>query len=113
METIKNYWKSITTVASGIVVIGGAIVVLDVEFPRPAWASEIKQLSGYVIELDNKVTSQQLDEAKLQLYRNLRERSRYDASGESAPFFLTQERVILERQIETLQSHLKSLIGTE
>jgi len=109
--SILKYWKSITTTATGIVAIAGALLVFDIQFPRPAWASELKQLSGYILEIDNKVTSQQLDEAKLQLYRNIRERSTYERRQDPVPHFLIQERVILERQIDNLQDHLDSLRG--
>lgn len=108
MEFIKS-WKTLTAIASGIIVISGALVILGIEFPRPAWASEIKELSGYIVEVDNKVTSEQLDKAKLQLYRNLRESADYRDRGERIPSFINQERVMLERSIDELQTHLDYL----
>lgn len=109
----KKHWKSISSFATGIVAISSVFIVFELEVPRPAWASEIKDLSTYVIEVDNKITSLQLDEAKLQLYKNIRERKKFEEEGRRIPLFLLQEKVILERKINRLETHLKSLRETK
>jgi len=109
---ITKYWKSITATATGLMSIIGVLTFLEISIPRPAWASELREIAEYLVDVDSRVTSQQLDEARLQLYRNIRERSGYERRDEEIPDFLTQERVILERRIENLQEHLDFLRET-
>ena len=106
---ISRTWKIISSVATGVVAISTAFIVLGLEFPRPAWASELKALAGHVIELDSTITSQQLDDTRLRLYQNERERRAYITENSAVPQFLISERVLLERQIENLTQHLDTL----
>lgn len=106
---IFKYWKTLTSVATGIIAIAGAFVILDIEFPRPAWASEVKVLSNYVSEVDSIITSQQLDDTRLRLYQNEREQNKYRRDNQVIPQYLIEERVLIERQIDNLQIRLHRL----
>lgn len=105
-----NWKKTLTAiglVSATIVSLGGAATVLDV--PRPVFAYELAQLSQEVIELDNIVTSAQLDDNRLRLYDNLREQDRYERSNTEVPKFLLQEQILLERKIDDLDDRLDNI----
>lgn len=105
-------WKVIVTTASGVTAVAGALAVFGVdEIPRPAFASEVIQLAGEVTELDSRVTSQQLDDAKLQLYQNRREQVTAEREHNAIPLFLLEEQTVLERRIDNLQHRLQKLRG--
>lgn len=100
--------QTISLVAGTVVAVAGALAVFGVkDVPRWAWHSEHVQLAGDLTELDSRVTSQQLDDAKLQLYQNQREQRKYPA-GDYPPILL-DEQIDLERRIDDLQEHLDDL----
>ena len=106
---ISRTWKIVASTATGLVAVATALTLIGLEMPRPAWASELKALAGHVVALDNALTASQLDDTRLRLYQNERERRTYITDNLAVPQFLITERVILERQIEDLTQHLNSL----
>jgi len=107
-------WKKITSVAAGVVTLAGAATVLGVkEFPRPAWSSEVVELAGSLVELDSRLTSQQLDDTKLRLYQNQREQRKADREENQIPLFLLKEQTDLERIIDDLETRLNKLRATQ
>ena len=100
--------KTVGILAGTVVSVAAALAVFGVErVPRPAWASEVFELAGSLVELDSRVTAQQLDAAKGRYYDNLREQDKYDAGEE--PDYLLDEQIFLERQIDDLEDRLEDL----
>lgn len=103
-------WKTIITICGGITTVAATATVLGIkELPRPAWASEVYEVAENMVELDSRLTSQQLDDTKLRLYQNLREQRQADRDENAIPTFLLKEQTELERQIDNLQNHLDNL----
>lgn len=101
-------WTKLTTVATGIVAVAGAAAVFGLkEVPRPAWSSEMQSIAGNLIELDSRVTAQQLEAAKLRYYQNLREQAEFN--GHLVPDYLIEEQVQLEQLIDELEIRLEKL----
>ncbi len=102
---MKRTVKAIAAVSAGIVSIAAALAVLGVnDFPRPAWSSELRELIGQHIELDSRVTSQQLDDTRLRWFQNDREQRQYPDDPN-----LLQEQIILDRKIDDLTNRLEEL----
>ena len=103
--------KTIGIITGTTVSFAAALAVFGVDsLPRPAWASEVMELAGELIELDSRVTAQQLDDTKLQYYQNLREQDKHDAGFE--PEYLIDEQILLERRIDDLGARLDQLRTT-
>jgi hypothetical protein len=92
--------------AATIVAVSGALAVFGIQTPRPAWSSELVLVEAKILELDNIITSQQLNDITLRLYQNLREQNNYTRSGEEIPAFLLQEQPTLEIQKRMLEQRL-------
>ncbi len=100
-----KYTKTIATVAGAIVSVAAAMAVFGVkDVPRPAWSGELRELVGNVVELDSRVTSQQLDDTKLRWFRN--HSLQLEHPGDAT---LQQEQVDLERKIDDLEDRLEEL----
>ncbi len=100
-----KYTKTIATIAGAIVSVAAAFAVFGVEdVPRPAWSGELRELAGEVIELNSRVTAQQLDDAKLRWFRN--HSLQLEHPGDAT---LQQEQVDLERRIDDLEDRLGEL----
>lgn len=104
-----NHIKVIGLVSGTLVSVAGAFAVLEIEFPRPAWSNELQELAENVIELDNVISSQQLDDTKLRLYQNQREQRLWKDESGTIPDFLINEKVLLERKIDNLENRLEKL----
>lgn len=100
----------IGSVAGALTAIAGAFAVFGVPVPRPAWAAELKQVEQKILEIDNIITSEQLDETTLRLYRNIREQQIYINRGEDIPDFLLSERSTLEGRQRVLQLRLDNIL---
>ena len=100
-----KYTKTITAIAASIVAVGGALAVLGVEnVPRPAMSSELRELAGAHVELDSRVTSQQLDDAKSWQFKIKRElKVRPDDE------LLIEELISTDRKINDLEHRLDEL----
>lgn len=102
-------FKAIGIAAGALVAVAGALAVFGVdEVPRPAWSGELKALAGNVVELDSRVTSQQLDDTKLRYFQNARERRKFPDDD-----LLIQEQVGLESKIDELEYRLDELRDAE
>ena len=106
-DGVMKQFKTVGIVAATIVSTAAALAVFDVNIPRPAWSSELMKLAGNLIELDSRVTSQQLDDTKLQYYQNLREQEKYDSG--TKPDYLVDEQILLESRIDGLKNRLDEL----
>lgn len=107
--SIPNWLKYVGSVAAVIVSVGGAFAVLGIESPRPAWASEIRLLQKQIFELDNIITSQQLDDTMLRIYQNLREQQLYINDNDPIPDFLLLEQTELESRKRELEDRLEAI----
>jgi len=102
------YVKTISAVIGLLIGIVTIFSLFNIPFPRPLWHSEIRPIKADIVELDNIVTSQQLDDAKLRLYQNEREQIQWAEEG-PAPEYLVQEKIILERKIDNLDNRLDNI----
>lgn len=104
--------KQIATIAGTVTAIAGAAAVFGIkEFPRPAWASELKQLAGEVVTLKSSVTAQQLEAAKLSEYRNLSQQEAFKLEGKPVPQILVEEQIKLQSRVNELEDELENLRG--
>ena len=108
-ENSKKRLTNISLIASCVIAVAGAMAVFKIEFPRPAWSAELKQLHSQVLILDSTLTSQQLDNNKLRLFQNKREQLSWYKETGTIPEFLLNEQILLERKIDDLQTHLDFL----
>jgi hypothetical protein len=92
--------------ATGIVAISGALAVIGVDTPRPAWASELQIAEAKIQELDSIITSQQLEDTTLRLYQNLREQNIYKREDDDIPNYLLEEQSDLEIRKFELEKRL-------
>lgn len=98
------------SVASAIVAIAAALALFNVPVPRPVWASELQMVEGKLLELDNIITTDQLDDVTLRLYQNLREQNRYERIGDEIPDLLLQEQSTLEGRKRMLENRLEIIL---
>jgi len=108
IDRIKTF--SIVTGAALSAVALLAVFGVD-NIPRPAWASEVIELAGNVTELNSRVTSQQLEDTRLQYYRNLREQDQHEPGSE--PDYLIDEQAALESRMDLLESIMDELRATD
>lgn len=100
-----SQFRAVGIAAGAIIAVAGVFAVFGVdEIPRPAWSSELKALAGNVVELDSRVTSQQLDDTKLRWFQNAREQKKFPDDD-----LLIEEQVSLERKIDELEYSLNEL----
>lgn len=112
---VKRYRKtflSLGTIAGAFVSISAALTVLNISIPRPAWAYEVVKLAGNIVELDSRVTTEQLNSTRKQWYENQRAQDHYEQEREKAPSFLLDEQLFLEQRMHELQMRLNDL-GTQ
>ncbi len=106
-----NYFKTLSVAAGAVLSMAAVATLLGVkDVPRPAWSNEMEQVAGDLIELDSRVTSQQLDDIKTQYYQNQREQREYEV--EPVPDYLIEEQIELERLQNELEHRLKELRET-
>lgn len=105
--------KTVSVISGVVLSVAAALAVFGVEeVPRFAWSSEVTTISEGLVELDSRVTIQQLDDTKQQYFQNTRERNKYPM-GEEPPPYLLDERILLERKMDDLEHRLEILRGSE